>query len=578
MFGSFRKIFEFAGSYKKLLLYSIVISFAGACFLALQFFALMLVLKQLTAGNRGPGTVWISLAIMLVSLAGGVAASYFSVIRQTETGYRMVAEKRIRIGDRMRYIPMGFFNQNNLGNITAVVTTSLGDVENTAARCLVMTLGGTLNTIAMALALFFVEWRIGLIVLAGIIIYLLVTEWSQKQSAKTGPRRQQAQENLVSAVLEYLQGMSVIRSFGLEHDGTQAIQTAIDESCRRNLKLEYGMVPWMALQQLVIRFAGVIMMIAALSLYLQGAMTLTHCLLMLVAAFLVYRELEGAGNMAAMLQMLDASMEKADSIDRTPLMDMNGTELTPADSSIIFHNVTFSYGNHKILDQVSLTIPPRTTTAVVGPSGSGKTTLCSLIARFWDVDSGSIQVGGHDVRDYTLDSLMQNISMVFQDVYLFQDTIENNIKFGCPNATPADVTAAARAACCHDFITALPDGYQTVLGEGGGTLSGGEKQRISIARAILKNAPIILLDEATASIDPENEAQFQQAIDALTHNKTIILIAHRLKTVRNADQILVLDQARIIQQGTHSELASQPGLYSNFLNTRQTALSWKLTP
>lgn len=553
-----------------------IISFVGACFLALQFLALMLVLNQLAAGNRDTRMIWVSLIIMLVSLAGTTAAAYFSIIQQTETGYYMVAEKRIRIGDRMRYIPMGFFNDNNLGNITAVITTTLGDVENSAARCLVMTLGGTLNTIAMALALFIVNWRIGLIVLTGIIAYLLITELSQKQSAKISPQRQQAQENLVTAVLEYLQGMSVIRSFGLEQDGSQAIQTAIDESCQRNLKLEYGLVPWMGFQQLIIRLAGVIMMIAALYLYLQNSMTLTHCLLMLVAAFLVYRELEGAGNMSAMLQMLDASMEKANSIDQTPLMDMNGTELTPTDSSIIFNNVTFSYGNHKILDQVSLTIPPRTTTAVIGPSGSGKTTLCSLIARFWDVEGGSIQVGGHDVRDYTLDSLMKNISMVFQDVYLFQDTIENNIKFGRPDATLEEVTAAARAACCHDFITALPDGYQTIIGEGGGTLSGGEKQRISIARAILKDAPIILLDEATAAIDPENEAQFQQAIDALTHNKTIILIAHRLKTVRNADQILVLDQAHIIQQGTHQDLATQPGLYADFLNARQTAIGWKL--
>ncbi|MGL5436238.1 MAG: ABC transporter ATP-binding protein, partial [Lachnospiraceae bacterium] len=562
MLGSFRKIFAFSGTHKKALIESMVISFIGACFLALQFFALMLVLEQIITENRNPAMIGISFGIMLVSLTGGAIASYFSIIRQTETGYCMVAEKRIHIGDRMRYIPMGFFNENSLGNIAAVVTTSLADVENSAARCLVLILGGTLNTIAMALALFLVDWRIGLIVFAGIVIYLLVTELSQKQAAKVGPRRQSAQENLVTAVLEYLQGMSVIKSFGLERDGTQTIQTTIDDSCERNLKLEYGLVPWMALQQFVVRAASVAMMAAALYLYLQHTLSFPHCLLMLTASFLIYRELEGAGNMSALLQMLDASMEKADSIDHTPVMDMNGRELTAADSSISFDNVTFSYGSHKILDQVSLTIPPMTTTAIVGPSGSGKTTLCNLIARFWDVEDGSIYVGGHDVRDYTLDSLMKNISMVFQNVYLFQDTIENNIKFGKPDATHEDVIAAARAACCHEFIMTLPDGYQTVIGEGGGTLSGGEKQRISIARAILKDAPIILLDEATASIDPENEADFQQAIDALTHNKTIILIAHRLKTVRHADQILVLDQGRIIQKGTHEELVSVSGLYA----------------
>lgn len=576
MFGSFRKIFEFSGSHKRLLVYSMIVSFVGAVFLALQFFALMLVLEQVIAENRDPRMIAISFGIMLVSLAGGMIAAYISVIQQTETGFCMVAEKRIHIGDRMRYIPMGFFNKNSLGNITAVVTTSLGDVENSAARCLVLIIGGTINTIAMACALFFVDWRIGMIVLAGIVIYLMVTELSQNQSAKVGPRRQAAQEQLVTAVLEYLQGMSVIKSFGLERDSSQGIQTSIDESCHRNLKLEYGVVPWMALQQFIVRLASVAMMIAAIWLHLQGHLTFAHCLLMLIASFLVYRELEGAGNMSAMLQMLDASMEKADSIDRTPVMDIDGQELMAFDSSIVFEDVSFAYGNHQILDRVSLKIPAKTTTAIVGPSGSGKTTLCNLIARFWDIDDGSILVGGHDVREYTLDSLMKNISMVFQNVYLFQDTIENNIKFGRPNAGHDGVIAAAKAACCHEFIMALPDGYQTVIGEGGGTLSGGEKQRISIARAILKDAPIILLDEATAAIDPENEAEFQQAIDALTHNKTIVMIAHRLKTVRHADQILVLDQGNIVQNGTHEELVRQDGLYADFLNARREAIGWKL--
>lgn len=576
MFHIFQNIFEFSGSHKKLLIRSMIVSFLGALCSALQFLALMIVLERVLSGNRDMNTVFIALGIMLAALAGSAVASYFSMIQQTETGYCMVAEKRIQIGDRMRYIPMGYFNENSLGNITAVITTSLGDVENSAARCLVMTLGGTLNTVALALALVIADWRIGLIVFGGIFLYLLVTEISQKQSAKVGPRRQLAQENLVTAVLEYLQGMSVVKAYGLERDGTQTIQKTIDDSCRRNLKLEYGMVPWMALQQLIVRAAGVVMMIASLYLYFQDSLSLSRCLLMLIASFLVYRELENAGNMSALLQMLDASMEKANSIQSTPVMDMNGRELPPENSMIDFKDVSFAYGEHKILDGVSIRIPEKTTTAIVGPSGGGKTTMCNLIARFWDVNGGAIRVGGHDVRDYTLDSLMRNISMVFQNVYLFQDTIENNIKFGKTEATADEVIGAAKAACCHDFIMSLPDGYQTVIGEGGGTLSGGEKQRISIARAILKNAPIILLDEATASVDPENEAELQQAIESLTHDKTIIMIAHRLKTVRHADQILVLDHGHIVQQGTHEDLAAQKGLYADFLNARKEAISWKL--
>lgn len=298
---------------------------------------------------------------------------------------------------------------------------------------------------------------------------------------------------------------------------------------------------------------------------------------MLIASFMVYQELENAGNMSDNLQMLGESMRKANFIDDTPTMDTDGSEIRPEDASVEFKNVSFSYGDRKILDGVSIQIPAGSTTAVVGPSGGGKTTLCNLIARFWDVQGGEILVGCHNVKEYKLDSLMKNISMVFQDVYLFNDTIENNIRFGKQDATHEEVVEAAKAACCHDFIMSLPEGYDTVLGEGGGTLSGGEKQRISIARAMLKDAPIIILDEATASVDPENEAELQKAIDVLIHNKTIIMIAHRLKTVRNADQILVLNGGKIIQRGTHEELSPR-AVFMQILSMqekRQPAGNWR---
>ena len=382
--------------------------------------------------------------------------------------------------------------------------------------------------------------------------------------------------DLVAAVLEYIQGMAVVKSYGLERDTSQTAGRTIDESCRKALALEKSAAPWLGLRQFVVHLFSAGIVLAALAFYSDGTLPLARCLLMLVVSFMVFRELESAGNMSDNLQMLGASMEKANSIDGTPTMDIDGQELTPAYAAISFDDVSFSYGDRKILDHISFAVPGGTTTAVVGPSGGGKTTLCNLIARFWDVQDGSICVGGHDVRDYKLDSLMKNISMVFQNVYLFNDTIENNIKFGRPDATHDQVVEAAKRACCHDFIMALPDGYHTVLGEGGGTLSGGEKQRISIARAMLKDAPIIILDEATASVDPENEAELQAAIEALTHNKTIVMIAHRLKTVRNADQILVLDGGHIVQRGTHEELLGQPGLYARFIGERKEAAGWKL--
>ncbi len=574
MFGILKKIYIFAGSRQKLLVKSMLTAFLGAVFSAMQFGALLLTLDMVLSGAIT--SIWQVIVIMLISVAGRTFCFYYSANSETETGYFMVAEKRIHIGDRLRYIPMGYFDHNSLGNITAVVTTTLGDVENTAARCLVIVIGGFLNTLALCLALTVTDWRMGLLAIAGILCYLLVTELSQRAMSKTGPERQRAQENLVEAVLEYIHGMGVVKSYGLEKDNGQTVSRTVEESCSRALALEHSVIPWSAVRQLTVRCFSAAIAVCALLYWSNGTMMLSRCLLMLIASFMIYQELESAGNMSDNLQMLGASMDKANSVDDTPTMDIEGKELAPAHTDISFEDVKFSYGSRTILNGVSFTVPAKTTTAIVGPSGGGKTTLCNLIARFWDVDSGRILVGGYNVKEYRLDSLMKNISMVFQDVYLFNDTIENNIKFGRPWADRAEVEEAAKKACCHEFIMALPEGYDTVLGGGGSTLSGGEKQRISIARAILKDAPVIILDEATASVDPENEAELQRAIDALTHDKTIIMIAHRLKTVRNADQILVLDGGQIVQKGTHEELMAKPGIYADFVGLRREAVGWKL--
>lgn len=575
MFSVLKKIFAFAGTKRNLLIKAMLVAFLGAVFLALQFAALMMTLDILV--GRQPVSVLPVILILVISMTGRLLCSYWSVNAETETGYFMVAEKRVHIGDRLRYIPLGYFNENSLGNITAVVTTTLSDVENSAARCLVSVVGGFLNTLALCLGLIVVDWRLGILAILGILAYLGVTELSQRAMLRTGPERQHAQMNLVEAVLEYIQGMSVVKAYGLDKDSSQTVQKTVDDSCQKALSLEKSVAPWMGIRQITVRVFAVGISAAALGFYFSGTLSLVRCMLMLIASFMLYAELESAGNMADNLQMLGTSMEKAEEIDRTPVMDINGADLTPEDASVEFKDVSFSYGGRQILEHVDFMVPSGRTTAVVGPSGGGKTTLCNLIARFWDVPEGEVFVGGHSVREYKLDSLMKNISMVFQNVYLFNDTVENNIRFGCPDADHEQVVEAAKAACCHEFITELPDGYDTVLGEGGGTLSGGEKQRISIARAILKDAPIVILDEATANVDPENEAQLQSAIEALTKGKTLIMIAHRLKTVRHADQILVLDGGHIVQRGTHEELIRQQGLYAEFVGVRQEALGWKLT-
>ena len=446
MYGTLKKIFAFAGSKKGLLKKSLLFAFLSGLFSAMQFAALFVVIGALVSDNRDGMFIWLSLGIMAVSLIGRIITTYFSTMEQTETGYCMVAEKRIHIGDRLRYIPMGYFNKNSIGNITAIVTTTLGDVENSAARVLVSVLGGFFNSVALVIVLLIFDWRIGLVAAVGVLLYLAAAELALHKSAALSSVRQHTQESLVESVLEYIQGMGIVKAFGLERDSTQSIGSAIKASCRDNLKLTKASVPYDAIKQAVVRVFSVLLLLASVWFWLDGSLPLACGLILVIASFMVFNDLENAGNMASLLQMLAASMDTANSIDDTPVMDEKGTDITPKSSEIVFDKVDFSYADRKILDQVSFTIPEKTTTAIVGPSGAGKTTMCNLIARFWDVNAGKITIGGTDVRDFKLDSLMKNISMVFQSVYLFADTIENNIKFGCPDATHEQVVEAAKKA------------------------------------------------------------------------------------------------------------------------------------
>jgi ATP-binding cassette subfamily B protein len=575
MISTLKRIYQFAGEMQGTMRTTILFSVLHSIFDMMSFAALALVFHGII-NKFTTVMIWQIFGITFLSMILKIFCSYISDFGKCKIGYFMCAEKRIHIGDRIKYMPMGYFSNHNLGNLTSVATTTMGDIENNASMVLTNILGGYIHATVITVVMLCINWRIGLTILCSIILFTLCINSLQKKSEKVSPERQQAQETLVSNVLEYVQGMLIVKSFNLGRDSNTKMKQAILECKNKNMKLERLFVPFTVMQQLILYGTSVIVIIEALLFYLNGTMPLSTCLLMTVASFMLFGQLQAAGSTSSLLRILDASIDKVEEIDRTPVMDEHGKVQTPSSYDISFEDVSFSYGDHKILDHVSLTIPERTTTAIVGPSGAGKSTLCNLIARFWDVKGGKITIGGIDVRDYTLDSLLINISEVFQKVYLFADTIENNIKFGKPAASHEEVVIAAKKACCHDFIMSLPDGYDTVIGEGGATLSGGEKQRISIARAILKDAPIIILDEATSSVDPENENLLMGAISELTKNKTVIMIAHRLKTVREADQILVLDQGHIVQSGTHEELMKQQGLYADFIGVRKQALSWKL--
>ena len=576
MIQLFKKIWDFSIKEKGNLQKSMVIGFLNAIFNSFLVIALYVVLKAIVEDNVSAATAWTAFIIMVISIVGRIITQYFSQLQRTHAGYFMVADKRIDIGEKLKRVPMGYFNQNSLGQITAIETTILNDVENAVPVVLVTTLGGFLNSLVFSLFILIFDWRIGLITLAGMAVFLMITSAMEKKSREGVPARQEAQSVLVEAVLETIQGMSVVKAFDLDHNLDKKVDKAIDESFRKNERLERAMTPYIAMQQLVLYVFGVALMFCSIAFYLNGSMELTDSLIMVVCSFMVYEQLKVAGSCVANMRIAEHSIDKANKIDEVPTMDEGGRDTTPVSMEIQFSNVDFAYEKKKILDNVSFTIPEKKMTAIVGPSGSGKTTLCSMIPRFWDVNAGSVSIGGVNVKDYTMNSLMKNISMVFQNVYLFADTIENNIKFGKMEATHEEVVEAAKRACCHDFIMALPEGYQTRIGEGGASLSGGEKQRISIARALIKDADIVIFDEATANVDPENEDRLQSAMEELTRDKTVIMIAHRLKTVRNAEKILVLNEGRIVKEGKHEDLIREKGIYAQFVKDRREAIGWKL--
>lgn len=576
MIRSFKKFFLFAKSQKRDWYLGIVFEVIRCILEAMQFLALLIVLDGLVKDNITKGTALCSFGIMLLSVIGTAIFWNLAHGKEGDGSYRVCEDKRIGIGNRMKYMPMGYFNDHSLGNLTSVATATMSDLESMAFVVIVRTIVGVIHATIFSLAMMFFNWKISLIFLAGVALFIGINTMLLNCSRRLSPKRLKAQTEFMDAVLAYIQGMGVVRAFHLTKQSNTALEKAITETQRKNILLERKKIPYIVAQQALLRAASAAAAFVSVVLFLHGTLSLTYCLMILISAFMVYSQLESAGEMFFMLSMIDASIDRVEEINQSPQIDIDGKEQTPSGFDIVLSDVSFSYGERKVIDHVSVKIPQGTTTAIVGPSGSGKTTLVNLIARFWDVDSGSICIGGIDVKEYKLDSLMKNISMVFQNVYLFHDTIENNIKFGSPDATHEEVVAAAKAARCHTFITDLPEGYDTVIGESGATISGGEKQRISIARAIMKDAPVIILDEATANVDPENEAELQKAIEALTHGKTIIMIAHRLKTVKNADQILVIDRGRIVQQGTHKQLISEEGIYAGFVGMREKAIGWKI--
>ena len=577
MFKTVKRIIDWCGEFKGKLYLGFVMTFFSHIFTALPLGLAAYTVGQLLEGRSLDGSwVWKSAVIQIGLVLLRFLFDYLRARLQEPIGYQLTARDRLAVGDALKRVSLGYFQQVSTGSILSSITTGLSTLEGMGIRMIDNFVGGYLNFLVIFLGLALCSPLTALIALAAagasLGFMLIISHYSRINA----PVEAQANRDLTGAVIEYARGLAVVKSFGKGGASMAAVTKAAADSKRIHLKIEWGYVPANALHLLALKCGSVGLALAACLQSLAGQMELSMALMFIFFSFSIFASLEPISDSAHTLGVIDDAMNQLEALQGESFIDADGRDIPLDHYDIEFHHVNFGYDSRQVLKDVSFRIPERTTTAIVGPSGSGKTTICSLIARFYDPQSGRISMGGHDLAEFTCDSLLRNISMVFQNVYLFRDTIRANICFGKPDATEAEMIEAAKKARCHDFIMALPQGYDTPVGEGGGTLSGGEKQRISIARAILKDAPIIILDEATASIDPENEHLIQQAISALTRGKTVITIAHRLATIQNADQILVVDDGRIAESGTHQELLAQAGIYRHFTQIRQKAETWQL--
>ncbi len=585
MFGTVKRIINWCGTFKKNLYIGFVFSFFSGWFAAMPVIWAAYIIGKIvenSGSNEIISTSWVgrSIGILLVFIFLRFLFDYLRARFQEAISYELIARDRLAVGDAMKRVSLGYFQNMNTSTILNSITTGLHTLEGMGIRMIDNFVGGYLNFVCILLWLTYINWRAGAISVAGAAVSFVFLLVISKYSTMNAPVLAEANKDLTGATLEYARGLAVVKSFGRAGASMDAMSRACRDSRDINLKIEWGYIPFNALHLLALKTASVCIAISAFYLGASGQIGFTEVILMVLLSFHVFGSLEPISDSAHVLAIIDDAFDHLDALTGESFIDSDGKDIDIHSYDIEFDHVNFSYGEgadrRQVLHDVSFKIPQNTVTAVVGPSGSGKSTICNLIARFYDADDGSVKVGGHDVKEFTCDSLLSNMSMVFQNVYLFNDTIRNNICFGKPDATEDEMIAAAKKACCHDFIMALPDGYDTVIGEGGGSLSGGEKQRISIARAILKDAPIIILDEATASVDPENEHLIQAAISELTKGKTIVTIAHRLATIEQADQILVVDDGQIVQRGTHRELANVPGRYKDFVDIRRRSEGWKI--
>ena len=585
MFRTIRRIIHWCGDFRKRLYIGFFFSFLSGISAAAPIiyagYIIGNVVQWRARGLSVPSGLWLqSLGVIFTTILFRFLLDYIKARFQETISYELVARDRLAIGTALKRVSLGYFQEKDTGTILNSITTGLYTLENMGMRMIDTFVGGYLSFFCIFILLFVIHPLGALICLVGVLLSFICLNLISRYSKRNTLIQTEVNEKLTRAAVEYTRGLPVVKSFGMEGASFSAFRKACVEARKIALRIEWGFIPFNCLHLLALKSASIAMIISVMGAGLSGHLSLPMVFVFSLLSLTVFNSLESIADSAHILSVINNAMDHIEALSSDNYIDEDGKDISLSSYDIHFEQVRFSYdkGNEKrnIIEDVSFTALEGTTTAIIGPSGSGKTTLCRLLARFYDVSGGRITLGGHNLKEFTCDSLLSNISMVFQNVYLFHDTVRANICFGKEQASEEEMISAAKQARCHDFIMALPEGYDTVIGEGGSTLSGGEKQRISIARAILKNAPVIILDEATASLDPENEHLIQEALTELTVGKTVIVIAHRLTTIENADQILVLDDGHIVQKGTHRQLVGQEGIYQRFVKIRELAEGWSI--
>lgn len=559
----------------KMLIFNTLKSFFESFMLGGVLFILMKICEGIFDNNPVViKDVYTVAAIELVGVVGKITCGYVADKNKNTASYSFGAENRLIVGDRLKKVNMGYFNDNSLGDVAGRMSTAISELETIGVFIITALIAGTIQTVMMGIFIFPFDMITGFIILATIAIGLFINSLVQNKMDRLTTVLLKIRINLSAKTLEYVKGISVLKAFGKNKEIAKELEDSISATRKGFLDIEKIMAPIQLLYLVVFKFGIVAIIGASLLRFFNGTLTPTKSIMLIVASFVVFSGIEMVGGMQNLKGIAVQDLDSVMKLRSLKMID-EGERTEINEPSVELKDVSFSYGDGELFHKLNLSIPSGKTTAIVGFSGSGKTTLCNLVSRFWDVTGGEVIVDGKNVKDFNYDAFLANFSFVFQDVYLFDDTVRNNIKFGNQDATDEEMIEVAKKARCHDFIMSLPEGYDTVLQEGGSNLSGGERQRISIARAMLKPSKIVILDEATSSIDPENEKQLLQALEYLLKDKTTIVIAHKLNTIKNADQIIVLEKGGIESCGTHAELMQKSPVYQKFVAYRESATKWE---